>query len=485
MTGLRGVVTTPQETVEAALELSRADGCIVIADESSTANLRWANNTVTTNGVTRGRQLTVIATVGKSRGVAAGAVSRSGVTPDRIEDLVRAAEEAAGNSMAAEDAQPLVAPGASGAASAGATWNDPPVETSIEAFSTLIPSLSGAFDQAKGADRVLFGFAEHDLRSTFVGSSTGLRLRHDQPTGRLELNAKSPDFARSAWLGKPAEVFSDLDLVALDAELGARLQWARRSVELPAGRYETLLPATAVADLMIDLYWSAGARDAFEGQTVFSQAGGGTRVGESLCELPLTLRSDPGAPGLACAPFVIAYASSSMQSVFDNARALAPTSWIADGRLAALMQTRYSAQLTGLPVTPAIDNLILESAPPPGVVGAAGAGPVLPSLSQMAAATGRGLLLTSLWYIREVDPQTLLLTGLTRDGVFLVEGGEVVGAVNNFRFNESPVDLLRRTTEVGATELTLSREWADYFTRTAMPPLRIPDFNMSSVSQAT
>jgi predicted Zn-dependent protease len=126
-------------------------------------------------------------------------------------------------------------------------------------------------------------------------------------------------------------------------------------------------------------------------------------------------------------------------------------------------------------VTPGIDNLILEGPPaasPPS------------SLNQMAEATGRGLLLTCLWYIREVDPQTLLLTGLTRDGVYLVEGGEVVGAVNNFRFNESPVDLLRRTTEVGATELTLSREWSDWFTRTAMPPLRIPDFNMSSVSQA-
>jgi predicted Zn-dependent protease len=142
------------------------------------------------------------------------------------------------------------------------------------------------------------------------------------------------------------------------------------------------------------------------------------------------------------------------------------------------MQTRHSAALTGLAVTPAIDNLILEGPASPS-------GAPLRSLSEMAAATGRGLLLTSLWYIREVDPQTLLLTGLTRDGVYLVEGGEVVGAVNNFRFNESPVDLLRRTTEVGATELTLSREWADYFTRTAMPPLRIPDFNMSSVSQAT
>jgi predicted Zn-dependent protease len=103
----------------------------------------------------------------------------------------------------------------------------------------------------------------------------------------------------------------------------------------------------------------------------------------------------------------------------------------------------------------------------------------------MVAATDRGLLLTTLWYIREVDPQTLLLTGLTRDGVFLVEGGEVTGAVNNFRFNESPVDLLARITEVGRTERTLPREWNDWFTRAAMPAVRVPDFNMSSVSPAS
>jgi predicted Zn-dependent protease len=102
----------------------------------------------------------------------------------------------------------------------------------------------------------------------------------------------------------------------------------------------------------------------------------------------------------------------------------------------------------------------------------------------MIASTERGLLLTSLWYIREVDPQTLLLTGLTRDGVYLVEDGQVRGAVNNFRFNESPIDLLRRATEAGATVPTLSREWSDYFMRTAMPALRIPDFNMSTVSEA-
>ena len=118
-------------------------------------------------------------------------------------------------------------------------------------------------------------------------------------------------------------------------------------------------------------------------------------------------------------------------------------------------------------------NLILESA---------GAGA---SLDELIAGTRRGLLVTCLWYVREVDPQTLLLTGLTRDGVYLVEDGEVTGAVNNFRFNESPVGLLRRLAEVGGTVPALPREWSDYFTRSAMPPARFEDFNMSSVSQAS
>jgi predicted Zn-dependent protease len=106
------------------------------------------------------------------------------------------------------------------------------------------------------------------------------------------------------------------------------------------------------------------------------------------------------------------------------------------------------------------------------------------SLDEMVASTKRGLLLTCLWYIREVDPEVLLLTGLTRDGVYLVENGEVAGVVNNFRFNESPVSMLRRITEIGATTRTLGREWADWFKLSRMPALRIPDFNMSSVSPA-
>jgi predicted Zn-dependent protease len=159
--------------------------------------------------------------------------------------------------------------------------------------------------------------------------------------------------------------------------------------------------------------------------------------------------------------------------VFDNGSALTPTSWISNGVLSSLVQTRYSAGLTGLPFTPYIDNLALDSAAPVG------------DLDRVIAGTERGLLLTCLWYIREVDPRTLLLTGLTRDGVYLVEGGEVTSAVNNFRFNESPVSVLSRAVAVGSTERTLPREWNDYFNRTAMPAIRVEGFNMSSVSQAS
>ncbi|MEU2774271.1 metallopeptidase TldD-related protein, partial [Streptomyces sp. NPDC007162] len=174
--------------------------------------------------------------------------------------------------------------------------------------------------------------------------------------------------------------------------------------------------------------------------------------------------------GLESAPFVVAHSSGGDQSVFDNGLPVGPTEWIANGELSHLTTTRHTAGLTGLPVAPAGGNLILD-------------GGSDRSLEEMVADTGRGLLLTCLWYIREVDPATLLLTGLTRDGVYLVENGQVTGQVNNFRFNESPVDLLGRATEAGRTEKTLPREWGDWFTRAAMPALRVPDFNMSSVSQ--
>ena len=135
-------------------------------------------------------------------------------------------------------------------------------------------------------------------------------------------------------------------------QLAQRLSWQERKVELPAGRYETLLPPTAVSDMMIYLYWSAGARDAGEGRTVFSRTGieaegQRTRVSERLSPVPLNLFSDPSYPGLECAPFVEAHASGRDSSVFDNGLAAGRTAWISEGALSALHSSRFSAAAAG------------------------------------------------------------------------------------------------------------------------------------------
>ncbi|HKB32083.1 MAG TPA: TldD/PmbA family protein [Streptosporangiaceae bacterium] len=468
---------SPQETVERALAAARTRDCIVLAEETSDANLRWAGNTLTTNGVTRSRRLTVIAIEHRADGKAVGVVSKAGVRDDQLTDVVRAAEQAASQSSAAEDAQELIAPATRqpSGIQPGRTWDDPVTETEIGVFVGFAAALHDAFAAANAGGRKLYGFAEHELNCMFLGTSTGLRLRHDQPSGRLELNAKSSDLERSAWAGSGTRDFRDIDVIGLDAQLAQRLDWAKRRIELPAGRYETLLSPTAVADLMIFVYHAAGAKDALDGRTVFSKPGRGTRVGERLATLPVTLRSDPGEPGLECAPFVVTHVSTRTASVFDNGLPLAPTEWIKDGKLNALIQTRHSAALTGLPVTPYIDNLIFEASP---------GGTGVP-LDEMITRTGNGLLVNSLWYIRGVDPQTLLVTGLTRDGIYLVENGEVTGAVNNFRFNDSPVSMLDRLAEIGRTRPCLPREWGDQFPRVATPPIRVEGFNMSSVSKAS
>ncbi|GAA1125615.1 metallopeptidase TldD-related protein [Kribbella jejuensis] len=465
---MTAVQLTPQDTVERGLALAAdegADGCVVLVAETSSTNLRWANNTLTTNGAMRGSNVTVIATVGSGEGTAAGVIGRSSVTEDSLREIVSAAIATARAAGPAEDARPLVD------GTASPDWDLEPEETSVSVYEKFAPSLGESLKQASAENRRLFGFADHEVVTLYVGSSTGLRLRQALPRGYVSSTGKVG--AHSAWVGTATRDFTDVDPLALDTELTRRLGWAGRTVSVDAGRHPTILPPAAVADLVTYLYWVLDGRDAFEGQTVFSKPGGGTRIGDTLSPQPVNLHSDPALAGLEAFAFAVARSSGGSSSVFDNGLTLAATDWIRGGKLEHLMTSRYTADLIDVPTaTPGIDNYVLS------VDGASG------STDDLVAGLDHGLLVTCLWYIRVVEPQTLLLTGLTRDGVYLVENGEVTGAVNNFRFNESPVDLLARFTAAGATVPSFSREWGDYFSRTATPPLLIPDYNMSSVSQA-
>ena len=445
--------------LDEAAKLGRADETMVLVTDKVEATLRWAGNSMTTNGVSVSRSVTAISVVRQGDSAFVGTVVSAEVDPRVIPGLVAASQDAARSAPEANDAAPLLAD-----TGTPADWDAPVPGTGAEVFANVAGSLSRGF---AGTDR-LYGYAHHSVSTTFLASSTGLRRRYTQPTGAVEINGKRGD--ASAWAGIGTPDFVDVPTDLLLEQLSTRLGWAGRRVELPAGRYETIMPPSTVADMMIYLGWSMAGRGAQEGRTAFSAPGGGTRVGERLTELPLSLFSDPVAPGLACTPFVAVSNSSETVSVFDNGMEIAQVDWIRDGVINALAYPRATAAKFDAKVAVAADNLVMTG-------GSA-------ELADMIAATERGLLLTTLWYIREVDPTTLLLTGLTRDGVYLIEDGEVTAAVNNFRFNESPLDLLRRATEVGVSEKTLPREWGDWATRAAMPSLRIPDFHMSSVSQA-
>lgn len=457
------------QALAAAQDLAPDADCIVIVDEVTEANLRWANNSLTTNGQMHHRTMTVTLITDVAGGRASGTVAGPLADGSQIDDLVRAAWESAAGGEPSNEAADLI-----GESLDGEFFGDAE-PTSIETLSGFARELGTMVADFAGRGDRLYGFAEHTMTTTWLASSTGMRRRHVQPMGRVEINAKrgTGTSVNSAWVGQYTADFSDVDLAGHSADLQQRLDWGDVVIDLPAGRYDTLLPPGAVADLMIYAYWEMSAKNALEGRTAWSEPGGGTKIGHRISTVPLTLRSDPEREGIEQAPFAIVHATMAGEtSVFDNGVDLEATDWIADGVLRRLIASTAEATRAGLPFAFPTANLIMDAG------GTA-------DLTDMIARTQRGLLLTCLWYIREVDPQTLLLTGLTRDGVYLIENGRVVGRVNNFRFNESPVDLLSRISEAGRAELTLCREWNDYFTHTVMPPVRVRDFNMSTVSQAS
>ena len=453
-----------QDLIEKITSTATCDDCIVVVRDKTQANLRWAGSTLTTNGVIQERSVTVIAFVSVDGGMASGGVTRTDVSLADVPALLEAAIASAKAAGPADDYAPLATNVSIG------NWSAEHVPTGPEVFTKFAPALGDMFSRSVADKIELFGYSEHTNETTWVGSKGGLRLRKDSPVGRVEMTGKSHDRTRSTWAGVETHDFTDVSVADIDAQIRQRLNWQGTKVDLPAGKYDTIFPSGSVADIFTYMMWVSTARDAHEGQSVFSKKGGGTRIGEKLANVSLQFFSDPDFKALPFSNFVATAVSSPFSSVFDNGQSIKRVDWLKDGVLQSLVQTRASAQLTNLDFTPLGENLVMS------VDGASG------SLEDMVKKVDNGLLLTTLWYIRMVDPNSLLLTGLTRDGVYHVKGGEVVGATNNFRWNDSPVSALSRIAHAGTSEWTQPREWAGDMTSMSMPPLVIKDFNMSTVS---
>ncbi len=455
-------MTTAQAVAERVLnEAAGDDACVAIVDETSTVHVRWAEDGLTTNGFARSRELTVVSVVGG----AVGTVSCCGALSNgEVEDLVGSARRTARDNG-------VRGQGALVGGSAARDWGCPPAVADVGALAGFTTEMRACSERAQIHRARTYGYAEQQIRTTYLASSTGLRRRYEQPTAVIDIAAIRAEDGRSAWAGCGAADLREVDLEAMTDNVYQTLGGASRRASLSPGSYEVLFAPSCVADLLIHLYRAAAAREAIDGQSAFSRRSGNSRLGERLTNAPLTLRSDPAEQGLECAPFAIVRESTDRTCVLDNGLPLLPTRWLTDGVLTALTQTSATAEVMGQPRTAEIDNLLLQG--PPGC----------PTLRQMIARTDRALLVTSVWYLREIDHQRLMLTGTTRDGAYLIERGEVVAVLPDFRFNESPLELLANVTEIGCTERTLPREWGDYFTRVAMPALRVEGVGVSVAVQ--
>jgi predicted Zn-dependent protease len=447
------------EIVEAGLG---AGAAVVIGDRSTIVNFRLANNTVTTNGREESTSAGVLALEQGRVGVQTADVTEKA----QVVALAGDAKARAQQSPEAPDVMPLLSP--EEAAPEDADVVGLAAEALPRDLEPILESVRAIMEESRQSGLRCFGYAQATASQELLGTTTGVRLEARRRAASLTLTLKTADLKQSVWSGTTARSLSDLDPLAMYQALSRRLAQTERVVELPAGHYQVILEPSAVADLILRLIWEMHARGADEGRTVFAGKSG-PRVGEEMYAPEVALDSDPQDPEMRVPSFVHSLRSSEFSSVFDNGLAVPPAVWVEAGVQRELICPRRWAQDHHHPVRPDVANLRMRGTET--------------SLEEMIASTERALLVTSLWYIRDVDPATLLLTGLTRDGVFLIEHGEVVGAVNNFRFNESPVGVLRRTVEIGAPELALSREVGDEAFVKA-PPIRVENFFMSSVSDA-
>jgi predicted Zn-dependent protease len=321
-----------------------------------------------------------------------------------------------------------------------------------------------AGDAAKVA---MAGFVNHASHAAAIGTTEGLSAFHAWTTCGMSCTARTTDGTGSGWAGAAGHRMADLDAAALAKTAVAKATSSVKPHKLEPGRYTVILEPAAVASLLAFLTNSLDARRADEGRSFFSKH----KPGDKLFPETITLRSDPTDAGIGALPFDV------------EGFAFAPTRWIDKGVLTALPYTRYWAKKQGKQPTGRV-NGGFGGGGGGGGGGGSGAGWVLDggnaSRDELIKGVARGVLITRFWYLRALDPQTILATGLTRDGVFLIENGAISHPVNNFRFNESPVQMLARCDGLGATWIPTGVEGAGV----RVPVLRTHEFNLASISEA-
>jgi predicted Zn-dependent protease len=435
--------------IDRTLSFSKAEETQVTLTGGDRANVRFARNSVTTSGASSGYSLAITAKFGQR----AGTVTASEFADASLQRAVRNAEEIARLSPENPEAMPLLG---------AQTYAD--VQTYFADAAEATPewragAVKAALDAAKDKQVDAAGYVETSAQIQAVATSKGQFGYGRYSSADYNLTARTPDGAGSGWASKS---YNELRLLQPAALAAAAIDKAARShspAAIEPGKYTVVLEAAAMADIIANLAFSADARQADEGRSFFSKKGGGSRIGEPLVGDKVTIYSDPAHPLAPAIPFD------------GEGLPLARIDWVDKGVLKNLSYSRYWAQKQGKTATPQPGNLIMQGG--------------TSTIDQLIAGVERGVLVTRFWYIRSLDPQTLVFTGLTRDGLFLIEKGKVTRPVKNMRWNESPIVALNNLDAMTPAERTVSGEGVGGAGFSIVcPAARIREFTFTSGSDA-
>ncbi|MEO8452280.1 MAG: metallopeptidase TldD-related protein [Gemmatimonadota bacterium] len=435
------------------LGFSTANETRVSINSGSRGNTRFAVNQVSTAGDNTDTTVVVRSVIGNK----VGSASTNRLDDTGLKGVVEASERLAKLTPDDPELMPELEPQQY---REGTSWNEGTAGLDPAARAAAVAKITGA---ARGAGLVSTGYLETTATAQAIANSKGLFAYNRDTGAALTTTVRTPDGSGSGWAGATSNAWDKIDPAALGARAVDKAKRSVGAVAVEPGRYTVVLEPTAVGNLVQLIAGSINARSADEGRSFFTKPGGGNKIGEKVVDERVTLVSDSFDPETLGAPF--------------TADGL-PTSrvpWIENGVVKNLNYDRYWAKKQGKE--------------PTGVGGGFFSGSLAMSggtetIESLIAGCERGLLVTRFWYIRPVDPRTILFTGLTRDGTFLIKGGKIAGAVRNLRFNESPIFMLNNLEAMGVPVRVSSGESGSAGGAIVMPPIRARDFNFTSLSDA-
>ena len=426
------------------LAASRAEGCSVDITGGETVNLRFARNSATSNGARGELSVTITSQFGQQ----SGSATVSSLDDAALDAAQRRSEEIARLVPANPEEMPPLGPQEYGA---GVAFD---AATADLRAATLADAARRAIGEAvrAGVDAAGYGVAGASFHA--MATSAGLYAYDRRTEADFTTTARRKDGSWSGWAGGSDHRFAALDAGAIGARAVGKAAHSQAPLDLDPGQYTVILEPSAAGELLRYLMWSMDARSADEGRSWLSRKGGGNLLGETLVDPRVTITSDPA--DMRAPTSVFAWDGMPRRR----------TAWIEGGAVKALSYSRYWAQKTAH-----------EPLAEPGGLVMAG-GPT--SLADMIQGTRRGILVTRVWYVNMVDPRTLLMTGLTRDGNFLIENGQIAGPVRNMRFNESLIAMLSNLDAIGPTSRIHGGDLGGG--PVAAPPLLVKRFTFSSRS---